>query len=140
MHPPILALMDYLGPVLGALAFVAGLSLVREPLRLRINALLVAGASGAYMGGGFGLWEVAFAVVALAVAYPAQSSYRFVALAWFMHASWDLLHHLYGQSIWPFMPTSSFGCLIFDSLIGLWLLAGAPSPWPSRHGATVAVH
>ena len=25
------------------------------------------------------------------------------------------------------MPTSSFGCLIFDALIAVWFLAGAPS-------------
>jgi hypothetical protein len=35
--------------------------------------------------------------------------------------------HLYGNVIWPFMPTSSFGCMIFDALIAMWFLAGAPS-------------
>jgi hypothetical protein len=25
------------------------------------------------------------------------------------------------------MPTSSFGCMIFDAIIALWFLAGAPS-------------
>jgi len=30
-----------------------------------------------------------------------------------------------GNPIWPFMPTSSWGCMIFDSLIALWFLAGA---------------
>jgi len=44
-----------------------------------------------------------------------------------MHSAWDLVHHLYGNPIWPFMPTSSFGCLVFDALIALWFLAGAPS-------------
>jgi hypothetical protein len=44
-----------------------------------------------------------------------------------MHAAWDLPHHLWGNPIWPFMPTSSFGCVIFDSLIALWFLVGAPS-------------
>ncbi len=44
-----------------------------------------------------------------------------------MHASWDLIHHFYGNSIWPFMPTSSFGCMIFDALIAIWFLTGAPS-------------
>jgi hypothetical protein len=28
------------------------------------------------------------------------------------------------------MPTSSFGCLIFDSLIAIWFLAGAPARLP----------
>lgn len=44
-----------------------------------------------------------------------------------MHSAWDALHHVYGNAIWPFMPTSSFGCLIFDALIAIWFLAGAPS-------------
>jgi hypothetical protein len=39
----------------------------------------------------------------------------------------DLPHHLWGNPIWPFMPTSSFGCMIFDTLIAVWFLAGAPS-------------
>jgi hypothetical protein len=54
-------------------------------------------------------------------------SYRFIGLAWLMHAAWDLPHHLWGRPIWPFMPTSSFGCVIFDTLIAIWFLAGAPS-------------
>jgi hypothetical protein len=44
-----------------------------------------------------------------------------------MHAAWDLPHHLYGSPIWPFMRTSSLGCMVFDSLIAVWFLAGAPS-------------
>ena len=35
--------------------------------------------------------------------------------------------HLWGSPIWPFMPTSSFGCMIFDTLIAIWFLAGAPA-------------
>jgi hypothetical protein len=44
-----------------------------------------------------------------------------------------LRREIYGQLatrqplIWPFMSTSSFGCLIFDSLIAIWFLAGAPA-------------
>jgi hypothetical protein len=37
------------------------------------------------------------------------------------------VHHFCGNAIWPFMPTSSFGCTIFDGLIAVWFLAGAPS-------------
>jgi hypothetical protein len=43
-----------------------------------------------------------------------------------MHAAWDLPHHLWGNPIWPFMRTSSFGCFVFDSLIAVWFLAGSP--------------
>jgi hypothetical protein len=59
-------------------------------------------------------------------------SYRFIGLAWIMHAAWDLAHHLWGNPIWPFMPASSWSCMIFDSLIALWFFAGAPSLWSTK--------
>ena len=65
------------------------------------------------------------------IVYRAQRSYRFVGIGWLMHAGWDVVHHLYGNSIWPFMPTASFGCMIFDALIAVWYFAGAPSPFPA---------
>jgi len=129
MHePPPLHVSDYLGPALGAIIFVLVMSFVREPARRNYNAILVAGASGVYLSGGLGLWELLYpAVAGGVVAYLGLRSYRFIGLAWLMHASWDLVHHAYGNAIWPFMPTSSFGCMIFDTLIALWFLAGAPS-------------
>jgi hypothetical protein len=127
MHTPPLHLGDYVGPVVGALVFVVVMSLVKEPARRSFNAILVAGAGGVYLSGGFGLWELLFAATMLPVAYAGLRSYRFIGLGWLMHAGWDLAHHLYGNPIWPFMPTSSFGCMIFDALIAVWFLAGAPS-------------
>jgi Family of unknown function (DUF6010) len=128
MHPPPLLIMDVVGPVIGGLVFVVIMSLVSEPARRTMNALIVAGASGAYLsGGGFGIWEVLFPVVAMPIAYRGLSSYSFIGLAWLMHSCWDIVHHLWGNPIWPFMPTSSFGCMIFDAGIALWFLAGAPS-------------
>jgi len=128
MHPPPLLIMDFVGPAIGALAFVVSMSLVSEPARRTINAMIVAGASGAYLsGGGFGIWEVVFPVVAMPIAYRGLRSYSFIGLVWLMHSAWDLVHHLWGNPIWPFMPTSSFGCMIFDALIAVWFLAGAPS-------------
>ena len=127
MHPPPLHVMDYVGPVIGAALFVLVMSLVRDPGRRTFNAILVAGASGVYLNGGFGVWELLFPLAALPVAYRGLRSYRFIGLAWVMHACWDLPHHLWGNPIWPFMPTSSFGCIIFDALIAVWFFAGAPS-------------
>ena len=125
--PPPLHPMDYAGPAIGAVVFIAIMSLVKEPTRRRLNAILVAGASGVYLSGGFGLWELLHPALATAVVYRGLNSYRFIGLAWLMHSAWDVLHHLYGNPIWPFMPTSSFGCLIFDTAIAVWFLAGAPS-------------
>jgi hypothetical protein len=43
-----------------------------------------------------------------------------------MHSALDLAHHLWGNPIWPFMRTSSWGCMIFDAIITIWFLVGAP--------------
>jgi hypothetical protein len=49
-------------PVLVSAVFIVAMSILREPDRRRLNALLIAGAgAGAvYFGAGFGWWEVAF--------------------------------------------------------------------------------
>ena len=129
MHtPPPLQVIDAAAPALAAVVFVLAMSLVREPARRSFNAIVVAGASGVYMSGGFGPWEVAYAALGCGVVgYLALGSYRWIGVGWLMHAGWDVLHHLYGNPIWPFQPTSSFGCMVFDTGIALWFLAGAPS-------------
>ena len=128
MHgPPPLAVMDVIGPVVAAVLFVIAMSLVREPGRRTFNAVLVAGAGGAYLSGGFGPWELLYPLISIPVVYQGLRSHRFIGAAWLMHAAWDAAHHLWGQPIWPFMPTSSFGCAVFDTLIAIWFLAGAPS-------------
>jgi hypothetical protein len=128
MHiPPTLHAMDYIGPAIGAILFVAVMSLIKEPTRRSFNAIFAAGASGAYLSGGFGAWEVLYPVITLAIVYRGLRSYRFIGIAWLMHSTWDIAHHLYGNPIWPFMATSSFGCMIFDAMIAVWFLAGAPS-------------
>ncbi|HEX2486862.1 MAG TPA: DUF6010 family protein, partial [Myxococcota bacterium] len=119
--------LDAVGPALGALVFVVAMSFVREPARRELNAIVVAGAGSAYLNGGLGLLEFAFIAVATTLAYLGLRSYRYIGLAWLLHAGWDVVHHFYGQPIWPWMPTSSFGCMVFDSLIAAWFLAGAPS-------------
>ena len=131
MHnPPPLHVVDYIGPAVGAVAFVLVMSLVKEPARRRFNAIFVAGASGVYLSGGLGPWELLYPAVTAPVVYLGLRSHRFIGLAWLMHAGWDVVHHLWGNPIWPFMPTSSFGCMIFDMLIAIWFLAGAPTMLP----------
>src|SRR5262245_65438808 len=112
--------MDFVGPAIGALVFVIIMSLVNEPARRTINAMIVAGASGAYLsGGGLGMWEVAFPVIAMPIAYRGLRSYSFIGLAWLMHSCWAIVHHLWGNSNWPCMPPRPFGCTIVDHLIGV---------------------
>jgi hypothetical protein len=71
------------------------------------------------------------------VVYLGLRSYRAIGLAWLMHAAWDLPHHLVGRPIWPYMRTSSLGCLVFDSVIAVWFLANAPSIFRKRAAETV---
>ena len=54
-----MTVMDIGGPAVGAGVFVVVMSLVPEPTRRTLNAILVAGTCGAYLGGGFGIWELA---------------------------------------------------------------------------------
>jgi hypothetical protein len=134
----ILLPMDYIGPALGAGIFVTLMSFIPHPARRSFNAIFAAGAVGAYIGGGFGAWELIYPVLATPVVYFGLRSYRAIGIAWLMHAAWDLPHHLGGHPIWPFMRTSSFGCMIFDSLIAVWFLLGAPSLLPKRETSSEA--
>jgi len=109
--------MDYVGPVIGAVVFVVVMSLVKEPGRHAFNAILVAGASGVYLSGGFGPWELLYPAIVTPVVYLGLRSYRFIGVAWLMHSCWDIVYYFWGNSIWPFMPTSSFGCMIFNAVI-----------------------
>ena len=142
MHRPVeFGFFGLAGSVVAAVVFILIMSLVREPARRNYNAVFVAGASGAYLAGGFGVWELAYVAVAGGVvSYLGLRSYRWIGLAWLMHTGWDVMHHLYGHPIWPFMPGSSLGCAILDALIAAWFFAGAPSvfefPWSQRAGLT----
>lgn len=128
---PDLAPMNLLGPALGAGLFIAIMSVVPHPARRSFNAVFAAGAVGAYIGGSFGAWELIYPALATPMVYLGLRSYRAIGIAWFMHAAWDLPHHLWGRPIWPFLRTSSLGCMVFDSLIAVWFLVNAPSIFPS---------
>ncbi|QIN80849.1 hypothetical protein GBA65_15885 [Rubrobacter marinus] len=119
--------MDVLGPVLVALVYISLSSLFGEPNRRNFNAIFVAGAGAAYLSGGFGAWEFVFLAVVTYCAYRGLRSYGFIGVAWLLHTGWDVLHHLYGNPIVPFVPDSSLGCAICDPVIALWCFAGAPS-------------
>src|SRR5262245_18864247 len=99
MHPAPLALMDCVGPALGALLFVAVMSLVAEPTRRTLNAIILAGASGVYLSGGCGRWELTCPVVGAAIALRGLQSYRLIGVGWLIHACWDIAHHLWGNPI-----------------------------------------
>ena len=121
-------MMNVIGPILVGIIYVALCSFLNEPNRRNFNAIMVGGAGAAYLsGGGFGLWEFAFTATLTFCAYQGLRSYRFIGVAWLLHTVWDVLHHLYGNPIVPFVATSSFGCAICDPVIAIWCFAGGPS-------------
>lgn len=122
-----LHLVDVVSPVVFAAVFIVAMSLVKEPARQRFNAIFVAGAGAAYLSGGLGLWEFGFTALITGLAYVGLRSYRFIGVAWLCHTGWDVMHHLFGNPIVSFAPTSSAGCAITDTLIAIWFLAEAPS-------------
>ncbi|MGB3635642.1 MAG: DUF6010 family protein [Rubrobacteraceae bacterium] len=122
-----MGIMDVLGPVIVAVVYISLSSLFKEPNRQRFNAIFIAGAGAAYLSGGFGVWEFAFLAVVTYCAYKGLQSYSFIGAGWLLHTGWDVLHHLYGNPIVPFVPDSSLGCAICDPVIALWCFAGAPS-------------
>ena len=118
--------MSLLGPIFVALIYISLCSLFKEPNRQNFNAIVVAGAGAAYLNGGFGIWEFAFTVMVTYCAFRGLRFYNFIGVGWLLHTGWDVLHHLYGNPIVPFVAKSSFGCAICDPVIALWCFAGAP--------------
>ncbi|QXV58028.1 DUF6010 family protein [Amycolatopsis sp. TNS106] len=120
--------MMIIAPILVGLVYVVLMSLIHEPHRRRFNAVMVAGAGAAYLsGGGLGIWEFAFAAVVTYVAYRGLESWTFIGIAWLLHTGWDVVHHLKGAPIIPFLHDSSFGCAICDPVIAIWCFAGGRS-------------
>ena len=126
-QPPSLDFLHSLPPVFVAIAFIAAVSLLREPKRRQFSALVIAGAGATYFGAGFGFWEVAFCALMTWLAFSALDDYRYAGVGWLLHVGWDVLHHLRGHPILPFLPLSSAGCAICDSVIAIWYFLGAPS-------------
>jgi len=124
---PAFSRLDALPPIIIAGIYVLASSLIREPSRRSFNAIVLGGAGAAYLSGGFGVWEFAFAAVITFCAFRGLQSYRFIAIGWLLHAGWDVMHHFYGNPIVPFAPTSSAGCAITDVIIAIWFFAEAPS-------------
>jgi thiamine transporter ThiT len=124
---PEITIIQLIAPLVVALIFITLCSLFREPNRQNFSALLIAGAGAAYLNGGLLGWEFAFCNVMTGVAYFGLKDYRFIGIGWLLHTAWDTVHHLYGTPIVPFVPLSSFGCMICDPVLALWYFRSAPS-------------
>ncbi len=113
--------------VLIAFVFILLFSLIKEPVRQKVSALLIAGAGAVYWSGGLGAFEFAFGSVMIFIAYKGLTKYYFIGIGWMLHTGWDILHHLYGNPIVPMEASSSLGCAICDPIIALWYFFNAPT-------------
>ena len=102
-HPFSVSLMLFVAPVLIGVLYAFLMSLLREPTRRRLNAIMVAGAGAAYLSSGsFGAWEFVFTAAVTYCAYRGLDSYVWIGIAWLLHTAWDALHYLRGAPIIPF--------------------------------------
>ncbi|GAB3981910.1 DUF6010 family protein [Actinoallomurus acanthiterrae] len=122
-------MLVYIMPVVIGVAYALLMSVIREPHRRRVNALMIAGAGAAYLSGGaMGGWEFAFTALLTYVAFRGLDSWTFIGVGWLLHTAWDIVHHLKGHPIIPFADGSSMGCAICDPVIALWCFAGGRTP------------
>jgi uncharacterized protein DUF6010 len=129
-HRPELTLLDALSPLVVAAIFILLCALLKEPARRNFSAIMLAGAGAAYLGGGLGVWEFGFCALMTFIAYRGLQDYRLIGTGWVLHTMWDVVHHLYGNPIVPFVPMSSAGCAICDLGLAAWYFSGAHSPYP----------
>lgn len=116
------SLMDVLGPAIGACAFVLVMARVREPMRMTLNAQLGAGASGVYLSGRFGIFELAYPAMVI------QSSIeRSARTAMSASHGWCT-----PPGIWPITS----GVTPFGLSCGRRLLAARCSMQPSPSGSS----
>lgn len=125
--------MTALGAVVIAGLYISIFSLVKEPQRQIINALIIVGAGAVYWSGGLGFYEFPLGVIMIFLAYKGLKNYKYLALGWMVHTVYDLLHHIYGSPIVPMESSSSAGCAICDPILALWLFNGAPNVFQFFH-------
>ncbi len=135
---PNFTIINALSALAIAVVYITIFSLVKEPNRQKINAVIIAGAGAVYWSGGLGIWEYLFATTMLFMAFKGLTNYKYIGFAWLMHTTWDTLHHLYGNPIVPFSASSSAGCAVCDSVLALWFFYKAPSIFELFNKKTVA--
>lgn len=123
---PGFTLIHGLCAVMIALLYITFSSLLKEPARQKLNAIVIGGAGATYLSGGLGGWEFAFCTLMVFVAFKGLTHYYFIGIGWLLHSCWDVLHHLYGNPIVPFSPSSSAGCAVCDSILAIWFFMKAP--------------
>lgn len=124
--------VNIIGAAVIGCVYISLSSIIKEPTRQKVSAILVAGAGSVYWNAGLGIWEYLFATVMLVLAFKGLSRYYFIGIGWLLHTCWDVMHHLYGTPIIPLAPTSSAGCAVCDAVMAAWFFAGAPNIFALR--------
>jgi hypothetical protein len=119
--------MHALVAVVIAIIYILLSSLVKEPERQKLSAIILAGAGAAYLNGGLGGWELPFCAVMTFIAYKGLTHYSFIGVGWLFHTVWDMVHHVYANPIVSLSPSSSAGCAVCDTILALWFFLKAPS-------------
>ncbi len=88
---------------------------------------MIAGAGAAYLNGGLGKSEFLFTAVVTRVTYKGLPSYKMIGVGRILHSAWDVVHHLRGSPIFPFVALSCFGCAICDPVTAVLCLSDAAS-------------
>jgi Family of unknown function (DUF6010) len=122
--PAFRAVYIAVGPI-----YIAGLSLIDQPARRYVSAAILASAAFVYLGHGLGRLELWLAFTLLVLAALGSQWYPFIALGWVIHAGADIAHHRVDSPMFGWLPTSSWGCAVFDMIIAAWLVIGAPRLW-----------
>lgn len=119
--------LDFIAAIIVAFVFILLSSLIKEPSRKQFMAIMVSGAGAAYLNGGLGIYEFVFTTIVTYLAFKGLNNYFYIGIAWLMHTGWDIIHHLYGNPIVPFVSNSSGQCAVTDALIAVWFFFNAPS-------------
>lgn len=130
---PAFTVVTAIGAIAIAIMYIMLSSLVQEPDRQKLSAIIVAGAGAAYLSSGLGAWEFVFCTVMTFIAFKGLTNYYFIGIAWLLHTAWDIVHHLYADPIVPFSPSSSAGCAVCDTVLAVWFFFKAPSVFDLPH-------
>lgn len=115
--------------VLAAVVFIFVIGLIKEPIRQKSMAIMLAMAGGLFAIPPLAGWGFLIGAVIAVTAYFGLRSYIFIGVGWLIHAAWDTVLHLNGIGLMGLGPESTFGCATFDPIIALWFFFGAPSIW-----------
>jgi Family of unknown function (DUF6010) len=129
-HPvPEIHFMSYITSIVivPLLFWIIPSSFMKEPKRRTFNAIILAVGGGAYFNSGFGYYELIFGAVIGFTAYHSLNNYKFLALGWLFHTIWDIAHHVTGNPMLDYLPSTSFECAITDFLLAIWFWFNAPT-------------